>query len=146
MRVAILLSLAVLLVPALLAPASAGPNYDRWAAYVSNDGAGGAWFTYDGPCNGVGTLTVTHGSPSGVQKRSVTVTSSSPTNTCGAALACASVCPGVPTAYAWTLRGNGVFLAGGGPSYLYDGTDEALVYVMSGEFLGGYLTAYGIWY
>lgn len=146
MRAALLGSLALLLAPALFGPASAGPNYDRWALYVRDGHAGGAWFTYDGPCNGRGVLTVTHGGPSGVQTRSAAVTSSSPTNTCGAALACAAVCPGVPTAYAWTLSANDVFLAGGGPSYLDDGEDEALVCVMTGNFLGGHLTAYGIWY
>lgn len=141
MRALPLLLLAA--VAAAAAPAGASPLVPvANAAYV--DGAGNAHlatFSYAGPCDGLGATTVRlldTGETLVAQVLSRTVG-----NVCGASLAC-DECPPVPEAYAWELTGLGVVLAGGGPAYYDAYADRPLGYSLSGEYLGGVLTAFGV--
>ena len=140
-RMKLLALLAALLALPLVAPAVAAdpPTYAPNAAYVDARGAHAATFAYDGPCDGLGTVTVrlldTY------QTLTAQVWSKS-VGTCGAGLSCLD-CPPVPTAYAWELTGLGVALVGGGPSVYDHYADQPLAYALAGQCLDGALVAFG---
>lgn len=139
--------LAVLALPLLVlaasaaGPASARPSGDA-AAYADATGAFAADFSYDGWCDGAGIVTLVIHRPGGPEVRTAHVTSTAPTGVCGAGLSCMD-CPPVPTAYAWTLKGTGVLLVGGGPAAYYQYQETPLAYSLSGTFQGGALEAAG---
>jgi hypothetical protein len=136
------LSLPLLVLAALaLPPASGAASFDA-AVYADATGAYLADFSYDGPCNGQGTVTLVIHRPSGDDVRTAAVTSTAPVDTCGVSLSCLD-CPPIPDAYVWTLKGAGVLLVGGGPSAYYQYQDAPLAYSLSGVFQGGTLEAAG---
>ncbi len=100
-----------------------------------------ATFAYDGPCDGPGTTTVRLADTGTVLV--ARVTSRTIGNACGAGVDRMD-CPPVPEAFAWTLRGDGVLLMGGGPGYYYAYADQPLAYVLAGRYLGGELAAWGV--
>lgn len=140
MRVTLSLPLLALLAFALPA-ASGATSYDA-AVFTDATGAYLADFSYDGPCNGQGTVTLVIHRPSGDDVRVAPVTSLAPVDTCGASLSCLD-CPPVPDGYVWTLKGAGILLAGGGPSAYYQYQSAPLAYSLSGTFQGGALEAAG---
>jgi hypothetical protein len=135
MRFAILPLLALLILPLSTAATSVPAANAVWTD--ANGDAHLGVFTYTGSCNGAGTATLALvGGPTW----SVSVASTSVTGECGQGMRCLD-CPPVPSAYAWTLKGNGVLLAGGGPSAYYQYQTSAVAYALAGEFLGGALVA-----
>lgn len=133
----LLLVLAALVLP----PASGVASVDQ-AAFTDASGAYLADFSYDGPCNGQGTLTLVIHRLSGDDVRTAPVTSTAPVQTCGAGLSCLD-CPPVPDAYVWVLKGPGILLVGGGPSAYYQYQSAPLAYSLSGVFQEGALEAAG---
>lgn len=136
MRPVLLLLLAALVPTA--ASSVLGPN----ALYVDAAGdAHEARFTYEGPCEGLGSTTLVlldTGETFGADVWSTTVG-----DVCGAGLSCLD-CPPVPKAYAWELTGLRVALVGGGPEWYDHYADQALAYSLSGDYVGGHLTAWGV--
>ena len=99
-------------------------------------------FSLAGACNGAATLTVTIHRPTGDDVRSVDVTSSA-TPTCGGGLRCLD-CPPVPEPMVWTLKGDGVLLAGGGAAAYETYSDWPLAWSLQGPFQGGVLELHGV--
>ena len=134
----------VLLLPALslAAQPAAATSSVLGAAFADATGAYLADVSLDGSCNGPATLTVTIHRPAGDDVRSVAVTSTS-LGTCGGGLSCLD-CPPVPTAFAWTLKGDGVLLAGGGGSYYERYRDWPLAWSLQGPFQEGVLEIHGV--
>lgn len=132
---------ALVLFLALAAPADAAALGN--AVYAANGAVSLADFSYSGPCNGAGTVTLVIHSAGGDQTLSAGVTSSAVGGTCGAGLRCLD-CPPVPEAFAWELKGPGVLLVGGGPADYDTYADHALAFQLQGAFLGGELEAHGL--
>lgn len=133
-----------LLVPALslAAQPTAATSSVTGAAFVDATGAYLADASLSGSCNGPATLTVTIHRPSGDDVRTVGVTSTA-VGPCGGGLRCLD-CPPVPEPMAWTLKGDGVLLAGGGAGYYERYTDWPLAWSLQGTFQEGVLEIHGV--
>lgn len=143
MRPARLLAIAFLLpaLAALATPAQAAASADG-GLFTDATGAYLADFSLSGACNGAATLTVTIHRLSGDDVRSVAVTSTS-VGACGGGLRCLD-CPPVPEPMAWTLKGDGVLLAGGGVAYYERYSDWPLAWSLQGPFQEGVLELHGV--
>lgn len=128
-----LLAASALLPLALLATASAAPDAAAAtpgnAVYATADGASTGHFGFSGPCNGQVTLTLTLDGVSGDGSTIVrTAKSTMVPDLCNIA------CLDCPVPFAWTLKGDGVDLAGGG---------VAPAFSLQGAYAGGALDVHG---
>jgi hypothetical protein len=137
-----LLSLALVLPLVALATPSTASASTEGGLFTDAAGAFPADFSLSGACNGAATLTVTIHRPAGDDVRSVAVTSSA-IPTCGGGLRCLD-CPPVPEPMVWTMKGDGVLLAGGGAAAYEQYNDWPLAWSLQGPFQEGVLELHGV--
>jgi hypothetical protein len=137
-----ILVLTVSLLALATLPASTAVSDLDGAVFVDGSGAYLADFDWTGECNGPGAITVTIHRPTGDDVRQVAIDSVMAPDACFP-VTCLD-CPPVPLPVAWTMKGEGVLLAGGGSAaYDHYGYIE-LVWSLQGPFQEGTLEVHGV--
>jgi hypothetical protein len=98
--------------------------------------------TWSGPCNGEGVLTVTGSLPG--QSWSLPMRSAMAADACEAVGPSCYECPPLVLPVAWTLKGEGARLVGGGAVYVWSTDAWDVAWTMQGPFLGGVLEFHGV--
>ena len=97
---------------------------------------------WSGPCDGEGVLTVTGPLPGDAW--SLPMRSRMTADACEAVGPSCHECPPLLLPVAWTLEGEGAFLAGGGAVYVWSTDAWDVAWSMQGRFLGGWLEFHGV--